>query len=94
MELIDELEPTRRGIYGGGVGYLDFGGDLDLAIPIRTATMRAGVAYAQAGAGIVADSEPDFEEAETRHKARAVLRALALAETLRPAADVPASRVP
>ncbi|HEX4015499.1 MAG TPA: anthranilate synthase component I [Frankiaceae bacterium] len=94
MELIDELEPTRRGIYGGGVGYLDFGGDLDLAIAIRTATMRAGVAYAQAGAGIVADSEPDFEEAETRHKARAVLRALALAETLRPAADVPASRVP
>jgi anthranilate synthase component I len=94
MELIDELEPARRGIYGGGVGYLDFGGDLDLAIAIRTAVMRGGRAFAQAGAGIVADSEPDFEEAETRHKARAVLRALALAETLRPAADVPASRVP
>jgi anthranilate synthase component I len=94
MELIDELEPCRRGIYAGGIGYLDFGGDLDLAIAIRTATMRGGLAYVQAGAGIVADSDPDFEEAETRHKARAVLRALALAETLRPAADVPASRVP
>jgi anthranilate synthase component I len=94
MELIDELEPARRGIYGGGVGYLDFCGDLDLAIAIRTAVMRGGLAYAQAGAGIVADSEPDFEEAETRHKARAVLRALALAETLRPAADRPVSRVP
>jgi anthranilate synthase component 1 len=94
MELIDELEPARRGIYGGGVGYLDFGGDLDLAIAIRTAVMREGMAYAQAGAGIVADSEPDFEEAETRHKARAVLRALALAETLRPAADVPVSPLP
>jgi anthranilate synthase component 1 len=94
MELIDELEPARRGIYGGGVGYLDFGGDLDLAIAIRTAMMRGGIAYAQAGAGIVADSEPDFEEAETRHKARAVLRAIALAETLRPAADVPVSRAP
>ncbi len=87
MELIDELEPVRRGIYGGGVGYLDFSGDLDFAIAIRTAVMREGKAYVQAAAGIVADSQPDFEEAETRHKARAVLRALALAETLRPATD-------
>ncbi len=87
MEIIDELEPVRRGIYGGGVGYLDFGGDLDFAIAIRTAVMRQGRAYVQAAAGIVADSLPDFEEAETRHKARAVLRALALAETLRPATD-------
>ncbi len=85
MEIIDELEPVRRGIYGGGVGYLDFGGDLDFAIAIRTAVMREGAAYVQAAAGIVADSTPDFEEAETRHKARAVLRAVALAETLRPA---------
>ncbi len=85
MEIIDELEPVRRGIYGGGVGYLDFGGDLDFAIAIRTAVMREGKAYVQAAAGIVADSTPEFEEAETRHKARAVLRALALAETLRPA---------
>jgi anthranilate synthase component 1 len=89
MELIDELEPVRRGIYGGGVGYLDFGGDLDFAIAIRTAVMREGKAYVQAAAGIVADSLPDFEEAETRHKARAVLRALALADTLRPAARMP-----
>lgn len=89
MELIDQLEPVRRGIYGGGVGYLDFGGDLDFAIAIRTAVMREGKAYVQAAAGIVADSLPDFEEAETRHKARAVLRALALADTLRPAAPTP-----
>jgi anthranilate synthase component 1 len=89
MELIDELEPVRRGIYGGGVGYLDFGGDLDFAIAIRTAVMREGTAYVQAAAGIVADSLPEFEEAETRHKARAVLRALALADTLRPAARMP-----
>jgi anthranilate synthase component 1 len=89
MELIDELEPVRRGIYGGGVGYLDFGGDLDFAIAIRTAVMREGKAYVQAAAGIVADSLPEFEEAETRHKARAVLRALALADTLRPAAPTP-----
>jgi anthranilate synthase component 1 len=89
MELIDELEPVRRGIYGGGVGYLDFGGDLDFAIAIRTAVMRDGKAFVQAAAGIVADSLPDFEEAETRHKARAVLRALALADTLRPAARMP-----
>jgi anthranilate synthase component 1 len=85
MELIDELEPVRRGIYGGGVGYLGFDGDLDFAIAIRTAVMRGGKAYVQAAAGIVADSKPDFEEAETRHKARAVLRALALADSLRPA---------
>ncbi len=90
MELIDELEPVRRGVYGGGVGYLDFSGDLDFAIAIRTAVMRGGKAYVQAAAGIVADSTPDFEEAETRHKARAVLRALAMAETLRPAAETPA----
>jgi anthranilate synthase component 1 len=89
MELIDQLEPVRRGIYGGGVGYLDFGGDLDFAIAIRTAVMRDGKAFVQAAAGIVADSLPDFEEAETRHKARAVLRALALADTLRPAARMP-----
>jgi anthranilate synthase component 1 len=89
MEIIDELEPVRRGIYGGGVGYLDFGGDLDFAIAIRTAVMREGKAFVQAAAGIVADSLPDFEEAETRHKARAVLRALALADTLRPAARQP-----
>ena len=85
MEIIDELEPTRRGLYGGGVGYLDFGGDLDIAIAIRTAVMRDGLAYVQAGAGIVADSDPDAEEQESRNKAAAVLAAIAAAETLRPA---------
>jgi anthranilate synthase component 1 len=84
MEIIDELEPVRRGIYGGGVGYLDFAGDLDMAIAIRTAVLREGVAYVQAAAGIVADSVPEMEEAETRHKATAVLRAIAMAENLRP----------
>ena len=58
MELIDELEPVRRGVYGGAVGYLDAAGDLDMAIAIRTAVMRDGVAYVQAAAGIVADSVP------------------------------------
>jgi anthranilate synthase component 1 len=83
MELIEELEPVRRGIYGGAVGYLDTHGDLDMAIAIRTAVMIDGVANVQASAGIVADSVPEHEEAETRHKARAVLRAVALAETMR-----------
>ncbi|MQA76861.1 MAG: anthranilate synthase component I [Streptosporangiales bacterium] len=85
MEIIDELESTRRGLYGGTVGYLDFAGDLDMAIAIRTALMRDGVAYVQAGGGIVADSVPDVEDAETRSKAAAVLSAVAVAETFRPA---------
>jgi anthranilate synthase component 1 len=84
MELIDELEPVRRGVYGGAVGYLDAAGDLDVAIAIRTAVMRDGIAYVQAAAGIVADSKPQLEELETRNKARAVLQAIATAETLRP----------
>jgi len=85
MEIIEELEPTRRGLYGGIVGYFGFGGDLDTAIAIRTALIRAGVAYVQAGGGIVADSDPAAEEQETRNKAAAVLTAIAAAETLRPA---------
>ncbi|MDQ2748765.1 MAG: chorismate-binding protein, partial [Actinomycetota bacterium] len=84
MELIEELEPVRRGVYGGAVGYLDCAGDLDMAIAIRTAVMRAGVAYVQASAGIVADSVAALEEQETQNKARAVLQAIATAETLRP----------
>jgi anthranilate synthase component 1 len=84
MEMIDALEPTRRGLYGGVVGYLDFGGDLDTAIAIRTAVMRDGRAYVQAGAGVVADSDPDAEDRESRTKAAAVLRAVELAESLRP----------
>jgi anthranilate synthase component 1 len=83
MELIEQLEPVRRGVYGGAVGYLDSAGDLDMAIAIRTAVMRDGVAYVQASAGIVADSIPANEEAETRNKARAVLQAVATAETMR-----------
>ncbi|HZN75111.1 MAG TPA: anthranilate synthase component I [Micromonosporaceae bacterium] len=85
MEIIEELEPTRRGLYGGTVGYFGFGGDLDMAIAIRTALMRNGTAYVQAGAGIVADSNPLAEEQESRNKANTVLSAIAAAETLRPA---------
>ena len=85
MEIIDELEPTRRGLYGGTVGYVGFTGDMDMAIAIRTALMRDGVAYVGAGAGIVADSDPAAEERESRNKAAAVLAAIAAAETLRAA---------
>lgn len=85
MEIIDELEPTRRGIYGGCVGYFDFAGDLDAAIAIRTAVIRDGIAHVQAGAGVVADSDPAAEERECRHKAAAVIRAIAMASTLRSA---------
>jgi anthranilate synthase component I len=84
MEIIDELEPVRRGVYGGAVGYLDAAGNLDMAIAIRTAVVRDGTAYVQASAGIVADSDPASEEQETRNKARAVLQALATAGTLAP----------
>jgi anthranilate synthase component 1 len=83
MELIDELEPTRRGIYGGIVGYLDFAGDADTAISIRTALIKDGTAYVQAGAGVVADSVAEYEDDEARNKAMAVLSAVAAAETLR-----------
>jgi len=84
MEIIESLEPVRRGLYGGTVGYLDFAGDLDMAIAIRTALIRDGVAYVQAGAGIVADSDPLAEERETENKARAVLQAIATAGSLTP----------
>ena len=85
MEIIEELEPTRRNVYGGIVGYFGFGGDLDTAITIRTALLRDGVAHVQAGGGVVADSDPAAEEQETRNKAAAVLAAIAAAETLKPA---------
>jgi len=75
MEIIDELEPSKRGVYAGAVGYLGFNGDMDLAIAIRTAVVKNGMLYVQAGAGIVADSLPDSEWTETQNKARAVLRA-------------------
>jgi len=75
MELIDQLEPTKRGIYGGACGYLSFGGEMDLAIAIRTGVLKDGMLYVQAAAGIVADSVPEMEWQETENKARAVLRA-------------------
>ena len=83
MEIIEELEPTRRGLYGGVVGYVDFAGDLDTAIAIRTAVVRDGTVFVQAGAGLVADSDPATEDAECRHKANTVLSAVAIAEAMR-----------
>jgi anthranilate synthase component I len=80
MEIISDLEPTRRGIYAGAVGYLDFAGNLDFCITIRTVVLTGGKAYVQAGAGIVADSNPAAEYQETCDKARAVVRALELAQ--------------
>jgi len=80
MQIIGELEPTRRGLYGGAVGYLDFAGNLDFCIAIRTIAMRGQAAQIQAGAGIVADSVPQAEYEETRDKARAVIRALEMAQ--------------
>jgi anthranilate synthase component 1 len=82
MEIIDELEPTRRGLYGGGIGYLDLAGDLDLCIAIRTLLFRGGFAHVQAGAGVVADSVAEREYAETRDKAMALLAAVRAAERL------------
>ena len=79
MEIIDELEPTKRGVYAGAVGYLGFNGDMDLAIAIRTAVLKGGNLYVQAGGGIVADSVPQSEWQETQNKARAVLRAAEMA---------------
>jgi anthranilate synthase component 1 len=80
MELIDELEPVQRGIYGGACGYLSFAGDMDLAIAIRTGIVKDGMLYVQAAAGIVADSVPELEWQETEAKARALLRAAELVE--------------
>ncbi|GAA1508643.1 anthranilate synthase component I [Streptomyces albidochromogenes] len=82
MQIIEELEPSRRGLYGGCVGYLDFAGDSDTAIAIRTALLRDGTAYVQAGAGVVADSDPVAEDTECRNKAAAVLRAVHTANRL------------
>jgi len=82
MAIIDELEPLRRGLYGGCVGYFDFAGNLDAAIAIRTALIKDGVAYVQAGGGLVADSVPEAEFQECVNKAAAVLRAVASAQTI------------
>lgn len=82
LEIIDELEPVQRGVYGGVVGYFGLGGAADLAIAIRTATIKDGIAMVQAGAGIVADSVPESEDAECVSKAAAPLRAIAIANSL------------
>lgn len=82
LEIIDELEPAQRGVYGGVVGYFGFGGDADLAIAIRTATIMDGVARVQAGGGLVADSVPVGEFIESQNKAAAPLRAVAIAEAM------------
>ena len=79
MQIIDEVEPTRRGPYGGAMGYFGFNGNMDTCITLRTIVIKDGVAYVQAGGGVVADSVPANEYEETRNKARAALRALALA---------------
>jgi anthranilate synthase component I len=85
MEIIDELEPHQRGVYGGAVGYVSYTGNLDLAIAIRTLVSHGDTIYVQAGAGLVADSVPELEYQETVNKARAVLRAVAMARTAREA---------
>ena len=82
MEIIETLEPTRRGIYGGAIGYLDFTGNIDTCIAIRTAVIHEGIAYVQAGGGIVADSDPEEENQETINKAAAVLGAIQSANRL------------
>ncbi len=82
MEIIEKLEPTRRGIYGGTIGYFDFCGNIDSCIAIRTAVIKDGKAYVQAGAGIVADSVAESEDLECQSKAAAVLGAIASANTL------------
>lgn len=85
MEVIDKLEVSRRGLYGGVVGYLDFAGEADAAIAIRTALLRDGIGYVQAGGGVVADSVPASEDAESQNKAAAIIRAISIAETFQPA---------
>jgi anthranilate synthase component 1 len=79
MEIIEELEPTRRGVYSGAIGYISWSGNMDTAIAIRTAVIKKGRLYIQAGAGIVADSNPRNEWNETMNKARAIFRAVAMA---------------
>jgi anthranilate synthase component 1 len=82
MEIISELEPDRRGPYGGAVGYFDFSGNMDTAITIRTMVMKDGVAHVQAGGGVVYDSVPEREHQETLSKARAVMQAIDRAEAM------------
>ena len=79
MQIIDEVEPHKRGSYGGAIGYLGFTGDLDTAIHIRTVVVKDGMVHVQAGGGTVADAKPDYEYEESRAKARGVVRAIELA---------------
>jgi anthranilate synthase component 1 len=81
MEIINELEDTKRGVYSGAVGYLGFDGDMNVAIAIRTAVIKDNVLYVQAGAGIVADSVPKNEWVETQNKAKAILKASELVQS-------------
>jgi len=81
MEIIDEMEPVKRGVYGGAIGYLGWKGNMDTAIAIRTAVIKDGKLYVQAGAGVVADSVPRLEWKETMNKGRALFRAVAMAES-------------
>jgi anthranilate synthase component 1 len=78
MEIIDEVEPVKRGVYGGAVGYIGWNGNMDTAIAIRTAVIKDDVLHVQAGAGVVADSIPELEWKETMNKARAIMRAAAM----------------
>jgi anthranilate synthase component 1 len=80
MQILDEMEPTRRGPYAGAVGYFDYGGNMDTCIALRTMVMTPGKIYIQAGAGIVADSDPTSEYQETLNKSKAMLRAVELTE--------------
>jgi anthranilate synthase component 1 len=80
MQIIDELEPTRRGPYAGAVGYFSFSGNMDMCINIRTVVVKKHQAFIQAGAGIVADSNPEHEYEETCNKAQAMMKAIELAE--------------
>ena len=75
MEIIDELEPEKRGVYGGGVGYFSAGGDMDICIALRTAVLKDETLYIQAGGGVVYDSDPEAEYQETVNKARAIRKA-------------------
>ncbi len=81
MQIIDEVEPTRRGPYGGAVGYIDFTGNMDTCIALRTVVLQGDIAYVQAGGGVVYDSVPADEYEETINKARAMLKAIEVAET-------------
>jgi anthranilate synthase component 1 len=82
MQIIEEMESEKRGLYGGCIGYFDFAGNMDMAIAIRTALLKDGIAHIQAGGGIVADSVPESENDECVNKAMAIIRAVALAEQL------------